>query len=71
MRKSEEQQKGSPDRQMKLFEWREGELTGGTTGGTGEGPLDRAELLSVLERQRTLTEDLMERIVDYVNLKRA
>ena len=71
MRKSEMKQKNETCRQMELF-GRHGEgLTGGTTGGTGAGPLDRAALLSVLERQRTLTENLMERIVDYGNLKRA
>jgi len=47
------------------------ELTGEVTGGTGRQPLNRDELLSVLERQRTLTVNLIERIVDYGNLMRA
>ncbi len=71
MRKSEMKQKDDPVRQMELFGRFGEELTGGTAGGIGDGPLVRAEFLSVLERQRTLTENLMERIVDYVNLKRA
>jgi group II intron reverse transcriptase/maturase len=48
-----------------------GELTGAPTGGTGTERLNRVELLSLLERQRTLTENLLERIVDYGNLMRA
>jgi group II intron reverse transcriptase/maturase len=48
-----------------------GELTGAPTGGTGTERLNRVELLSLLERQRTLTENLLERIVDYGNLTRA
>jgi group II intron reverse transcriptase/maturase len=71
MRKSKEQQKNESSRQLKLFNWQAGELTGTPTGGTGTEPLNRVELLSVLERQRTLTENLLERIVDYGNLMRA
>ena len=48
-----------------------GELTVVPTGGTGTERLSRVELLSLLERQRTLTENLLERIVDYGNLMRA
>jgi group II intron reverse transcriptase/maturase len=48
-----------------------GELTGTPTGGTGTECLNRVELLSLLERQRTLTENILERIVDYGNLMRA
>jgi RNA-directed DNA polymerase len=48
-----------------------GALTGTPTGGTGSERLSRVELLSLLERQRTLTENLLERIVDYGNLTRA
>ena len=71
MRKSKVQQKNEVSRQLKLFEWRAVELTGEVTGGTGRHPLNRDELLSVLERQRTLTVNLIERIVDYGNLMRA
>jgi hypothetical protein len=63
MRKSKEQQKNKTSQQLELFSWRAGELTGTPNGGTVTGPLNRVELLSVLERQRTLTEDLLERIV--------
>jgi RNA-directed DNA polymerase len=64
-------QKNEVNQQMKLFDWRAVELTEGVTGGTGSGPLNRVELLSVLEKQRTLTENLIERIVDYGNMMRA
>jgi RNA-directed DNA polymerase len=71
MRKGKEQQKNETSRQLKLFTWQAGELTGVPTGGTGTGRLNRVELLSLLEIQRTLTENLLERIVDYGNLMRA
>jgi RNA-directed DNA polymerase len=71
MRKGKEQQKNETSRQLKLFTWQAGELTGTPTGGTGTESLNRVELLSLLERQRTLTENLLERIVDYGNLMRA
>ncbi len=41
------------------------------TGGTGKEITSGVELLSLLERERALTENIMERIVDYVNLNRA
>ena len=68
MRKSELPQKNEVSRQLKLFDWQAGELTGVETGGTGEQSLGRDGLLSVLERQRTLTVNLLERVVDYGNL---
>jgi group II intron reverse transcriptase/maturase len=71
MRKGKEQQKNETSRQLKLFTMQAGELTGTPTGGTGTERLNRVELLSLLERQRTLTENLLERIVDYGNLMRA
>ena len=71
MRKGKEQQKNETSRQLKLFTMQAGELTGAPTGGTGTERLNRVELLSVLERQRTLTTNLLERIVDYGNLMRA
>jgi RNA-directed DNA polymerase len=70
MRKSKGQ-KNEESQQLKLFSWQAGELTETPSGGTGQRPLDRAELLSVLEKQRTLTENLIERIVDHGNLMRA
>jgi len=71
MRKSKKRQKNEAGHQLELFSWRAGELTGTPNGGTVTGTLNRVELLSVLEKQRTLTENLLERIVDYGNLKRA
>jgi group II intron reverse transcriptase/maturase len=71
MRKGKEQQKNETSRQLKLFTMQAGELTVSPTGGTGTEYLNRVELLSLLERQRTLTVNLLERIVDYGNIKRA
>jgi hypothetical protein len=71
MRKGKEQQKNGTSRQLKLFTMQAGELAGAPTGGTGTERLNRVELLSLLERQRTLTENLLERVVDYGNLMRA
>jgi group II intron reverse transcriptase/maturase len=71
MRKGKEQQKNETSRQLILFTMQAGELTVAPTGGTGTERLNRVELLSLLERQRTLTGNLLERIVDYGNLKRA
>jgi RNA-directed DNA polymerase len=73
MRKSKKkrQRKSEAGLQLKLFSGQAGELPGTPTGGTGTGMLGRGALLSLLERQRTLTTNLMERIVDYGNLSRA
>ena len=71
MRKSKMQQKNETGQQLKLFAWQAGEPTGTPTGGTSTKTLTGAELLSLLERQRTLTENLLEKIVDYGNLIRA
>ncbi len=71
MRKSKEQQKNETGVQLELFSVHAGELQAIPTGGTGPGLLSRVELLSLLEKQRTLTEHLLERIVDYENLSRA
>jgi RNA-directed DNA polymerase len=70
MRKSKGQQ-NEAGQQLKMFSWQAGELTETPSGGTGDRPLDRVELLSVLEKQRTLTVNLLERIVDHGNLMRA
>jgi RNA-directed DNA polymerase len=71
MRKGKGQQKNEAGRQLNLFSWQAGELSGTPDGGIVTGTLDRVELLSLLERQRTLTENILERIVDYENLNRA
>lgn len=70
MRKSKVQQKNEAN-QLKLFNWQAGELSATPAGGTETGRLTRVELLSILERQRALTENLLERVVDYGNLLRA
>jgi RNA-directed DNA polymerase len=71
MRKSKGKQKNEASRQPELFHWQAGELAGTLTGGTGTRPLNRVEMLSLLEKQRTLTENLLERIVEYGNMNRA
>jgi len=71
MRKGKEQQKNETGLQLELFTVQAGELQAVPTGGTGTGLVSRVELLSLLEKQRTLTEHLLERIVDYENLNRA
>ena len=71
MCKSKNRQKNEASRQLNLFSWQAGELTGSPADGNSTGSLPRVELLSPLERQRTLTENLLERIVDYENLTRA
>lgn len=71
MRKGKGQQKNEAGRQLNLFRGQAGELAGQPDGGTVPGTLDRVELLSVLEKQRTLTENLLERVVDYENLEKA
>lgn len=71
MRKGKSQQKNETSRQLNLFSWQAGELTGTPADGDSTDSLPRVELLSLLEKQRTLTENLLERIVDYENLTRA
>lgn len=71
MRKSGKRQKNEAARQLELFSWRGGELTPVPGGGTVTGKVDRVELLSVLEKQQALTENVLERVVDYGNLMRS
>jgi len=68
MRKSKRQRKNETSRQLEIFTRHVGELTGSPAYGRGTGSLGRVELLSLLEKQRTLTENLLEKIVDYENL---
>lgn len=70
MRKDKEQQKKAKVEQLELFS-ATGEPIGGTTDGIGKADLKGDELSSRLERQRTLTEHLLEQVVDYRNLRRA
>lgn len=70
MRKNKEQQKRINTRQLKLFSGvvKPVGLTIGRTDGDSQSGV---ELSSRLERQRTLTSNLLNRIVDYENLTRA
>jgi len=70
MRKNREQQKKERVIQLDLFK----DLTrpaNGPTGGTGKGKSAGVELLSQLEKQRTLTVNLLATVVDYGNLNKA
>jgi len=69
MRKdNKEQQKKAQVRQLELFS-KTSEPAKQVIGGTDETVLTGVELSSRLERQRALTKNLMEEIVDYANLK--
>jgi RNA-directed DNA polymerase len=70
MRKDKEQQKKAQAIQQSMFE-KAGEPLRENTGGTGTLPSSGVELSSRLEKQRTLTGNILEKIVDYENLKRA
>ena len=72
MRKSKEHRKSQgTDGQLRLFEAKPAAPHHLTSGGTGERSGGVYELLSRLERQRAETESLLEKIVDYRNLKEA
>lgn len=70
MRKDKRQQKNPEGKQLKIFNMQNlkpaGSLTDGISKGNGSGD----ELSSRLEKQRTLTENLLEKIVDHGNLNR-
>jgi len=68
MRKNREQQKSSACEQLDMFIDR---LGNEPACGTSQGRLTRVELLSRLEKQRTLTEGLLDKVVAYENLHRA
>ena len=70
MRKDKEQQKNTRWKQLKLFS-PTGEPIAEYPSGTRENLLEGVELSSRLEQQRTLTEYILERIVDYGNLNKA
>lgn len=72
MRKSEKKWKSGRDsKQIRLFDGLENAPNQQSTGGTGAVGGRVMDLLSRLAVQRTLTEHLLERIVDYKNLKEA
>lgn len=70
MRKDKEQQKKTACKQLKLFT-QKGEPDDGKAGGTSYATETGAELSSRLEGQRALTENILERIVDYRNIDKA
>ncbi len=70
MRKDKKLQKNRPGRQLEFFS-ATGEPTEPITDRISENASRGEELLSRLERQRSLTENLLEKIVDYENLKTA
>jgi len=70
MRKDSIQQKNGEWEQLKMFT-ATGEPAGNLTSGTGKINGSGVELFSRLEQQRTLTLNLLERIVDYGNLDKA
>lgn len=70
MHKDKMQQKKTQGKQLELFSKTSEPLKGSIDG--NDKPLsDGVELSSRLERQRTLTSNVLEKIVDYENLKRA
>ncbi|MCB0597796.1 MAG: group II intron reverse transcriptase/maturase [Phaeodactylibacter sp.] len=71
MRKSRGQRKSQEGKQLSLFSPATKAPSQPPIGGTEKGTEQVVELLSGLERQRTLTGQVLEQIVDYGNLKRA
>ena len=71
MRKNKEQQKKWGGRQLTIFDMLPPRPTGAPTGGTGTALQSGVELLSRLEKQRTLTNNILEEVVDYGNLNKA
>ena len=70
MRKDKDQQKKTACGQLKLFT-RKGEPDDGKAGGSSNATETGAELPSRLDQQRALTENILERIVDYGNIDKA
>lgn len=71
MRKNRKQRKNGNNYQLELFDKLMERPAESLTSGTGKGITKGVELLSVLERERALTSNIMERIVDYGNLNKA
>ena len=67
MSKDSKQQKNTEVKQLSLFNILM-EPVAVSTGGTGTGTVTGVELSSQLERQRILTGNLLEEVVDYGNL---
>ena len=70
MRKDSTQQKNEKWEQLRLFT-KTGEPTGDQTSGTGKINGTGVELFSRLEQQRSLTGNILERIVEYGSLDKA
>lgn len=71
MRKGEEQQKKQGGHQLTLFDKLTNAPYHDTDSGTIRGQGKGVEYLSQLERQRTLTTNILEEVVDYANLNSA
>jgi RNA-directed DNA polymerase len=72
MRKSKEHRKSKGiEGQHKLFDPKTGAPQDLSAGGTGDRVIGVYELLSRLERQRAETKSLLEKVVDYRNMKEA
>jgi group II intron reverse transcriptase/maturase len=71
MRKNREQQEKRNKRQLGLFDCQKNRPEESQSGGTGKGIDLGVELSSRLERERTLTTHIMERIVENTNLNKA
>jgi hypothetical protein len=69
MRKDKGQQKKAQVQQLELFSSRTSEPVRAVIGGTDRTLLSGIELSSRSERQRTFTENILEKVVDYENLK--
>lgn len=70
MRKDNEQQKNRPAQQLEFFN-PTGEPAKMDIAGSNENSSTGVELFSRLKNQRSLTENLLEKIADYENLKRS
>ena len=70
MRKNRKQQKNQTS-QLNIFDRMEEKPDENTTSGIGKSSTTGDELSSLLERERALTENIMERIIDHVNLNKA
>lgn len=71
MRKRENQQQSKGSHQLTLFDRLTNEPCPDTDSGTIKDQVKGVEHLSLLERQHTLTTDILEEVVDYVNLDKA
>lgn len=71
MRKNRKQQKNRDNCQLELFRRQKAQPTEPKTGVAVKEARKGVELISRLEKERTLTENILERIIDYGNMNRA